>query len=98
MVDRYEPARVRLEDAVLRGPARLSPQVREAVAAGRDVPPELRPLVAKVADEAYRVTDEDFAQLRSRYGEDELFEVVVSAALGASMARLRAGLKALDEA
>jgi alkylhydroperoxidase family enzyme len=97
MDDRHEAARRRLEDEALRGPGHLPAEVREAVAAGRDVPSELRPLVAKVADEAYRVTDEDFAPLRARYSEDELFEVVVSAALGASLARLRAGLRALSE-
>jgi hypothetical protein len=98
MADRHEPARRLLEDAVLRGPAHLPSQVREAVAEGGDIPPDLRPLVAKVADEAYRVTDEDFAGLLTRYSEDELFEVVVSASLGAALLRLRAGLGALSEA
>ena len=36
--------------------------------------------------------------LRGRYSEDQLFEVVVSAAFGAAEARLRAGLRALEDA
>ncbi|HJR67859.1 MAG TPA: hypothetical protein VJ802_15620 [Gemmatimonadaceae bacterium] len=62
------------------------------------MPEELQTLVDKIHRHAYRVTDEDFARLRTKYQDDQLFEVVVSAALGASRKRLLAGLKALDEA
>jgi hypothetical protein len=44
------------------------------------------------------VTDADIARLRGRHGDDEMFEIVVSAALGASRRRLMAGLEALEEA
>ena len=44
------------------------------------------------------VTDEDLARLKARYSDDELFEVLVSASLGASLERLLAGLRALEEA
>ena len=98
MDDRHQAARRRLEDAVLDGPAHLDPRVRAGIAAGRDVPEGLRALVEKVAHRAYRVTEEDFAPLRSRYSEDEIFEAVVSAALGAARERLEAGLRALEEA
>jgi hypothetical protein len=96
--DRHQDARGRLEDAVLRGPAHLDSQVREALAARRDVPEALKALADKVAREAYRVTDADFAGPRSRYSEDEVFEAVVSAALGAARDRLDIALKALEEA
>ena len=45
---------------------------------------------------AYRVTDEDVARLRASYDDDQLFELVVCAALGASQRRLAAGLAALE--
>jgi alkylhydroperoxidase family enzyme len=54
--------------------------------------------VDKIHRHAYRVTDEDIASLQAKYGDDQMFEIVVSAALGASRQRLLAGLEALDEA
>lgn len=47
---------------------------------------------------AYRVTDEDIAALKQRYTEDEIFEFVIAASLGASQRRLDAGLRALEQA
>jgi hypothetical protein len=44
------------------------------------------------------VTDEDIARAQAKYGDDQMFEIVVSAALGASRQRLMAGLEALEEA
>jgi hypothetical protein len=44
------------------------------------------------------VTDGDIAPLQATYGDDQLFEIIVSAALGASRQRLLAGLRALEEA
>ena len=55
-------------------------------------------LVDKVHRHAYKVADEDIKQLQAKYGDDQMFEIVVSAALGASRNRLLAGLKALGEA
>jgi alkylhydroperoxidase family enzyme len=54
--------------------------------------------VEKIHQHAYRVTDEDLATLQATYGDDRLFEIIVSAALGASRARLVAGLQTLEEA
>jgi hypothetical protein len=44
------------------------------------------------------VTDDDIARVQSKYGDDQLFEIIVSAALGASRNRLLAGLTALEHA
>jgi alkylhydroperoxidase family enzyme len=44
------------------------------------------------------VTDEEIAALQATYADDQLFEIIVSAAVGASRQRLLAGLKALEEA
>jgi len=50
----------------------------------------------KVARHAYKVTDEDLAALqRAGHSDDALFEVTVSAALGAALGRLERGLAAL---
>jgi len=83
--------------AVLRGPGTTAPELREALARGE--PPEpLRTLVEKIRRHAYKVIDEDFAALRSHYTEDQLFEIVVATVFGAAEVRLRAGLRALEDA
>ena len=61
-------------------------------------PAELRPLVDKVHQHAYQVTDQEIAALRKKYSDDELFEVIVAAATGAAGERLDAALRALEEA
>ena len=44
------------------------------------------------------MTDDDVARAQAVYGDDKLFEIIVSAALGASRKRLLAGLAALADA
>ena len=83
---------------VLTGPGETDPAVRQAAASNAGVPEELRALIAKVHAHAYKVTDADIARLQSTYGDDKLFEIIVSAALGASRTRLMAGLDALANA
>lgn len=75
----------------------LPSSVREALARG-EAPDALRALVGKVRDRAYEVTDDDLDALRDRYTDDQLFEAVVATVLGAADARLRAGLRALEQA
>ena len=108
MNNRYETLVKRLTDAVLTGFGVTDVKLRQAVEAlsasysGRistqtdDVPFALRPYVEKVARYAYKVTDEDIQALQQAgYSEDAIFEITVSAALGAGMARLERGLAAL---
>ena len=83
---------------VLEGPGESDPAVRQAVAAAKGVPADLEALVEKIHQHAYKVTDEDVAALQAKYGDDRMFEIIVSAALGASRKRLFAGLDALEEA
>jgi alkylhydroperoxidase family enzyme len=89
-------------DAVLRtvldGPGETDPSLRHAAAEGAGVPDDLRVLVEKVHQHAYKVSDEEIEALQAKYGDDQLFELIVSAAIGASRKRLMAGLKALEEA
>jgi hypothetical protein len=87
-----------LEDGVLRGPGEADSRIREAVAGDGEIPAELVAVVDKIERHPYGVTEEDIAALKSKYSEDEIFEIVVSAALGASRRRLQAGLRALEEA
>ena len=52
-----------------------------------------------IHDHAYQVSDRAVSDLRAvGAGEDEVFEVTVSAAFGAARARLEAGLAALRDA
>ena len=71
--------------------------VRRAIADGAP-PADLKTLVDKIRSLAYTVTDADVDSLRRQYTEDQLFEIIVSAAFGAAAERLAAARKALDEA
>jgi hypothetical protein len=49
-------------------------------------------------DASYRITDANFTALKAAgYGEDEIFELTVAAALGASLRHLDAGMRAVRE-
>jgi hypothetical protein len=85
-------------ERVLRGPGESDSALRSAAADGAGLPDELQALVTKIHQHAYKVTDAEIAALQARYGDDRMFEIIVSAALGASRKRLFAGLKALEEA
>lgn len=107
MDGRYTAKARRLVDALLDGPGDAAPALRRAVegraaeAGGRaapsgELPAALVAYVDKVARNAYKVTDEDIAALRQAgYSQDAIFEITLSAALGAGMARLERGLAAL---
>ena len=83
---------------VLEGPGDCEPDVRRAAADGTAVPASLQPVIDKIHADAYRVTDADVSALQAVYGDDGAFEIIVSAALGASRRRLLAGLAALEQA
>ena len=83
--------------AVVDGPGSTDTTIRRQVASGQP-PPELAVLVQKIRDHAYRVTDADVDALRGRYSEDQLFELIVAAALGAAEDRLKAAMAALEAA
>jgi hypothetical protein len=96
--DPHAVLRDRVLQGVLYGPGASDPAIRQAAAEGKGVPPDLQALVDKIHNHAYKVTDEDIAQLQAKYGDDRMFEIVVSAALGASRERLLTGLNALNDA
>ena len=96
--DPHAPLRDRVLASVLGGAGESDPGTRHAAANGAGLAADLQPLVDKIHRHAYRVTDDDVARLQAKYGDDRMFEVIVSAALGASRRRLLAGLEALDYA
>ena len=100
----------RLAHALLNSPGDADTTLRQVVAdystrvgvsptsTADDIPAELTGYVKKVALHAYKTTDEDIATLRrAGYAEDAIFEITLSAALGAGVVRLENGLAALKE-
>ena len=86
-------------DSVLHGPGESDTALRAAAFGGlASLPADLAPLVLKCRANAYRVTDADVAVPAAARGDDVVFEVVVSAAIGAAHERLAAGLRALEDA
>jgi hypothetical protein len=83
--------------AVLEGPGHTDPALRQQVASGQ-APPDLASLLQKIHNHAYRVTDADIDALRGTYTEDQLFEIIVAAALGAAEHRLARALAVVEEA
>jgi alkylhydroperoxidase family enzyme len=99
----------RLRNSVLRGKGETAPALRQAVAArgaelgghpeaagAGEISPGLRDFVDQTALHAYRITDQEIADLRAAgFSEDTIFEIAVSTAVGAGLARLERGLAAL---
>ena len=108
MHTRYAAHLQRLINGVFNSPGETDPTLRRAIAEQsarlssrtfqqvEQIPPELVAYIKKVALSAYKISEEDIEALRSAdYSEDSIFEITVSAALGAGMTRLERGLAAL---
>src|SRR5205814_180877 len=94
--DAYVGKLKRLEKAVLFGPGVLDPAVRKLASVAGELPGVPGSYVKKVWQRAHEITSEDVAALRQiGYSEDQIFELTVSAALGAGLARLQSALSAL---
>jgi len=96
--DPHAILRERVLKSVLDGEGESEPTVRRAAYQGSGGPSDLQALIDKIQRHAYKVTDEDVARLQAKYGDDKMFEIIVSAAIGAADKRLRTGLAALDKA
>ena len=71
-------------------------ELRAIVAAMPPPPDAMGPYLAKVRERAYTVTDAEVEALKAAgHSEDEIFEQTVSAAVGAGLLRLDAGLEAM---
>ena len=98
MTDPHATLRDDVFRQVLEGPGASDPALRRSAAENVAMLSDLQPLVDTIHAHAYRVTDEDVARMQVRYGDDALFEIIVSASLGASRKRLLRGLAALEDA
>jgi hypothetical protein len=88
-----------LVERVLHGEGRASAEQRAQAFAGAGLTSPLDALIGKVTARPVRVTDADFAAAKaSGVREDELFELVVCAAVGHSARLYAAGLAALADA
>ena len=88
-----------LVDRILGGGGTAPPGVRRAAFDDAGLDERVRTLVDKVASGAYRVTDDDIAAtLAAGLTEDQVFELVVCAAVGEATRQYENGLAALDAA
>ncbi len=95
-----------LKNRTLAGAGETDAALRQEIAAyaaapapgNQAIPRNILPYISKVAMHSYKVTDMDINQLKAAgYSEDELYELTVSAAFGAGLARLNHGLALLDD-
>jgi alkylhydroperoxidase/carboxymuconolactone decarboxylase family protein YurZ len=88
-----------LVDRVLNGEGKASTEQRACAFRNDGLSPPLDALIAKVTDRPAQVTEEDLAAAKaSGCTEDQLFELVVCAAVGQAARQYEAGLAALAEA
>jgi hypothetical protein len=88
-----------LQDRILGGEGMASPEQRASAFGNAGLAQPLDGLLGKVATRPGQVTDADFAAARAAgFGEDELFELVICAAVGQSARQYDAGLAALADA
>ncbi|MEU4289306.1 hypothetical protein AB0E63_13885 [Kribbella sp. NPDC026596] len=99
MSDEKQAAHQAVVDRVLNGEGRASAEQRAHAFSNDGLSPPLDALIAKVVDRPTQVTDEDLTgALASGCTEDQLFELVICAAVGQSSRLYDAGLAALAEA
>ena len=92
-------AREALVSRILEGDGKASPSERRAAFNNNGLAEPLGTLVDKVAKHACRITDEDIAAPKaSGLGEDQVFEIVVCAAIGQANRQYDAALAALEAA
>jgi hypothetical protein len=88
-----------LTDRILKGDGSASHDLRLRAFKNADLPESLHRLLEKVATRPTQVTDADFAaSVAEGFSEDQLFELVICAAVGQSSRLYEAGLAALGEA
>jgi hypothetical protein len=84
---------------ILEGDGQASHEQRRAAFDNAGLEGPLRTLIDKVAKHAYQVTDEDIAAARtSGLSEDQIFEIVVCAAIGQATRQYDTALAALEAA
>jgi alkylhydroperoxidase family enzyme len=92
-------ARKALVTRLLEGDGRAPSDQRRAAFDNARLPKPLNMLIDKVAKHAYQVTDEDITAARaSGISEDQIFEMVVCAAIGQASRQYHTALEALEAA
>jgi hypothetical protein len=98
-VDKKRTAHQVLVTRVLEGDGRASRAERCAAFDDARLAPPLRTLVDKVAKRPTHVTNEDIANVKeSGLSEDQIFELVICAAIGQATRQYETALEALAEA
>ncbi|MQY29408.1 hypothetical protein [Nocardia aurantia] len=88
-----------LVEQVLHGPGTASPELRAAAFGDTALPAPIDVLIGKVVTGPALITDADFAAAAAAgHTEDQLFELVVCAAVGRATRLYDAGLAALAAA
>ena len=91
-------ARTALVTRILEGAGKASPSDRRAAFNNSGLTQPLRTLVDKVAIHAYTVAEEDINAAKSGLSEDQIFEIVVCAAVGQATRQYDTALAALEAA
>jgi hypothetical protein len=92
-------ARTVLVKRILEGAGQASASERRAAFDNSDLAEPVGTLVDKVAQHAWQVTDEDIAAAKGTgLSEDQVFEIVVCAAVGQASRQYDAAMAALDAA
>jgi hypothetical protein len=98
-MDKRRAAHQILVSRVLEGDGRASRAERRAAFDDAEVAPPLRALIDKVAKRPTEVTDEDIANVKaSGLSEDQIFELVICAAVGEATRQYDSALAALADA
>jgi hypothetical protein len=88
-----------LVNRILEGPGRSPADQRAGAFDNARLPEPVRVLLDKVATKSAQVTDADFATaIEAGFTDDQLFELVICAAVGQSTRQYEEGLASLDAA
>jgi hypothetical protein len=92
----FTSAHKALLERILEGHGRASPERRRAAFDNAGLAEPLRTLIDKVANHAYKIVDADIAAVRNAgLSEDEIFELVVCAAVGQAARQYDTAMAAL---
>jgi hypothetical protein len=84
---------------VLEGNGKAAPEMRRAAFENAGLSEPIRTLIEKVAHHAYQITDGDVAAVRTAgLSEDQIFEIVICAAIGQASRQYSSALAALASA
>jgi len=96
--DEAHHLRQQVINRVLQGPGVSSPEARRAAFDNTGANSSTRDLTSKVVQNAWKVTGNDVAAAKATgASDDEIFELVIAAALGQSTRQLDAAMRQLDE-